>query len=237
MPIRPCYGRVSLSIIDIKRTFLLIFLRLHLFKPAAFAAAISMSISGFNLSATTILGMDIDEIANQAELIFEGEVLVRETRQDNNSGIINTYVTFQITDIVKGEFNGDSIELKFMGGTFQEQAVRVSGLTIPSEGEHGIYFVESLNLDLINPLLGWSQGHFIIIDRGREARITTVDHKPVIQVESVVEIPISIKKPRAIIEGNNQVAAGIITEAGPLEIDRALTPDEFKIRIQELLKN
>ena len=226
-----------MSIVDIKRMFLLISLCLRRFKPVSFVAAISMSLSGFNLSATTILGMDIDEIANQAELIFEGEVLVRETRQDNNTGIINTYVTFQISDIVKGEFNGDSIELKFMGGTFQEQTVHVSGLTIPSEGEHGIYFVESLNLDFINPLLGWSQGHFIIIDRDREARISTVDHKPVIQVESVVEIPISIKKPRAIIEGNNQVAAGIITEAGPSEIDRALTSDEFKIRIKELLKN
>ena len=226
-----------MSIVDIKRMFLLISLRLRRFKPVSFVAAISMSLSGFNLSATTILGMDIDEIANQAELIFEGEVLVRETRQDNNTGIVNTYVTFQISDIVKGEFNGDSIELKFMGGTFQEQTVHVSGLTIPSEGEHGIYFVESLNLDFINPLLGWSQGHFIIIDRDREARISTVDHKPVIQVESVVEIPISIKNPRAIIEGNNQVAAGIITEAGPSEIDRALTSDEFKIRIKQLLKN
>ena len=226
-----------MSIVDIKRMFLLISLRLRKFKPVSFAAAISMSISGFNLSATTILGMDIDEIANQAELIFEGEVLVRETRQNNNTGIINTYVTFQIYDIVKGEFNGDSIELKFMGGTFQEQTVHVSGLTIPSEGEHGIYFVESLNLDLINPLLGWSQGHFIIIARDHEARISTIDHKPVIQVNSVVEIPISIKKPRAVIEGNNQVAAGIITEAEPLEIDRALTSDEFKIRIKQLLKN
>ncbi len=226
-----------MSIVDIKRMFLLISLRVRKFKPVSFAAAISMSISGFNLSATTILGMDIDEIANQAELIFEGEVLVRETRQNNNTGIINTYVTFQIYDIVKGEFNGDSIELKFMGGTFQEQTVHVSGLTIPSEGEHGIYFVESLNLDLINPLLGWSQGHFIIIERDLEARISTIDHKPVIQVNSVVEIPISIKKPRAIIEGNNQVAAGIITEAEPLEIDRALTSDEFKIRIKQLLKN
>ena len=226
-----------MSIVDIKRMFLLISLRLRRFKPVSFVAAISMSLSGFNLSATTILGMDIDEIANQAELIFEGEVLVRETRQDNNTGIINTYVTFQISDIVKGEFNGDSIELKFMGGTFQEQTVHVSGLTIPSEGEHGIYFVESLNVDLINPLLGWSQGHFIIIARDHEARISTIDHKPVIQVESVVEIPISIKKPRAIIEGNNQVAAGIITEAGPSEIDRALTSDEFKIRIKQLLKN
>ena len=237
MPKRSSCKGVSLSIVDIKRMFLLISLRLRRFKPVSFVAAISMSLSGFNLSATTILGMDIDEIANQAELIFEGEVLVRETRQDNNTGIINTYVTFQISDIVKGEFNGDSIELKFMGGTFQEQTVHVSGLTIPSEGEHGIYFVESLNLDLINPLLGWSQGHFIIIDRDPEARISTVDHKPVIQVESVVEIPISIKKPRAIIEGNNQVAAGIITEAGPSEIDRALTSDEFKIRIKQLLKN
>ncbi|GIT23007.1 MAG: hypothetical protein CM1200mP40_26890 [Gammaproteobacteria bacterium] len=46
-------------------------------------------------NATTILGMDIDKVANDAELIFEGEVILHETRQNSNTGIIHTYVTFQ----------------------------------------------------------------------------------------------------------------------------------------------
>ena len=42
-------------------------------------------------NATTILGMDIDKVANDAELIFEGEVILHETRQNSNTGIIHTY--------------------------------------------------------------------------------------------------------------------------------------------------
>ena len=200
-------------------------------------AAVWISLSGFNLSATTILDMDIDEIAREAELIFEGQVRVKETRQDNNTGIISTFVTFHITDVIKGEFNGDNVELKFMGGTFNGEVVQVSGLTIPAEGEHGIYFVESLNRDLINPLLGWSQGHFIISDQDHKTLVSTIDNRPVIRVESVAEIPVTIKKARAVNEGNNQVAAGVVTEANPNKIDRALTVDEFKIRIKDLLEH
>jgi hypothetical protein len=53
----------------------------------------------------------------------------------------------------------------------------------------------------------------------------------------VAEIPVTIKKARAISEGNNQVAAGVVTEVNPGRIDRALTVDEFKIRIKDLLEN
>ena len=237
IPIEPFSNQVSSCVSSVKRSFSVIFRTLCSSRPSAFVAAIWISLSGFNLSATTILKMDIDEIVSEAELIFEGQVRVKETRQDANTGIINTFVTFDITDVVKGEFNGDNVELKFMGGSFNGEVVQVSGLTIPAEGEHGIYFVESLNRDLINPLLGWSQGHFIISDQDRKTQVRTVDNKPVIRVESVAEIPVTIKKARAISEGNNQVAAGVVTEVNPGRIDRALTVDEFKIRIKDLLEN
>lgn len=187
--------------------------------------------------ATTILGMDIDKVARDAEFVFEGEVILRETRLDSNSGIVNTYVTFSIVDVLKGDYSADSIELKFAGGTFNDQIVEVSGLVIPKEGEQGIYFVESTSRNLLNPLLGWSQGHFLIHEELGERRMRTVDQKPVIQVQAVSSIPPAIKKPQALIEGNGDVAAGVYVDSSELTIERALTVEEFKERVLELIEN
>ena len=80
------------------------------------AAALTCSLCLFafsSASATTVLGLDIDKVVADAEFVFEGAVINSETRQDSNSGIISTYVTFQINDIIKGDYSGDSIELKF----------------------------------------------------------------------------------------------------------------------------
>jgi len=187
--------------------------------------------------ATTILGMDIDEVANEAELIFEGEVILHETRQNSNTGIIHTYVTFTVHDVVKGDFSADTIELKFAGGTFMGQIVEVRGLEIPKEGENGIYFVESTSRDLLNPLIGWSQGHFIIEQELGERRVRTIDRQTVTDIQSVSSIPSVIKKPQAIIEGDGDVAAGVLVDSSSLSIERALTVEEFKNRILDLLEN
>ena len=187
-------------------------------------------------NATTILGMDIDQVALDAEFIFEGEVFFRETRQESGSGIISTYVTFAINDVLKGDYDADSIELKFMGGAFNGQVVQVSGLRIPEDGEQGIYFVESVSRDLINPLIGWSQGHFVIVDDNGDRRISTADDKPVTQVQSVAAIPSAIKKPQGIIEGDSDVAAGVSTDSNPIRIDRALSVPQFKAQILGIIE-
>ncbi len=186
--------------------------------------------------ATTILGMDIDEVANSAVFIFEGEVLTTETRQNPNSGIIATYVTFSVQDVVKGDFNGDTLELKFTGGAFDGRMVQVSGLTIPQLGEQGIYFVEALDRDMVNPLVGWSQGHFLITEDSGTRRISTLDRKPVIDVQAVADIPVTIKKPQLVIEGDGDAAAGVVTVADELQIQRAMTVEQFKSRIRALVE-
>ena len=181
--------------------------------------------------------MDIDKLAKNAEFVFEGEVILHEIRQDSNSGIVNTYVTFKINDVLKGDYSSDLIELKFAGGTFNNQIVEVSGLVIPKDGEQGIYFVESTSRNLLNPLLGWSQGHFLIQEVLGERRMRTIDQKPVIQIQAVSSIPPSIKKPQALIEGIGDVAAGVNVGTGELTTERALTVDEFKDSILELIEN
>ena len=210
--------------------------RLHHLLACSFVSACLSFVAG-SAGATTILGMDIDKLTADAEFIFEGEVVLTETRQDSNSRIISTYVTFNVVDVMKGDYDAASIELKFMGGVFDGRIMQVSGLKIPQLGEQGIYFVESTSRDLINPLLGWSQGHYIIIVDAGERRISTADEKPVTEVQGGSGIPVAIKKPPALIQGGGDAAAGVTTESSLILIRRALSVDEFKARIQDLMEN
>lgn len=186
--------------------------------------------------ASTVLSMDIDELAAEAELIFEGEVLQHSSQLEAASGIINTYVTFAVFDVVKGDYSGQQLELKFAGGTINGETVEISGLILPRVGEQGIYFVESMSRSLINPLLGWSQGHYLIIEENGERLVNTVSESPVTDVRPVANIPRTIRKPQTIVESDTDAAFGVITDVSAQGIERALTAEEFKDRIQQLIR-
>lgn len=200
---------------------------------AVFCAVYALSVS-FPLSATTILGMDIDAMASDAELVFEGQVLEHNV-QENAAGIVVTYVTFQINDVIKGSYSDSYLELKFTGGTYQGQIVEVSGLRIPKLDEQGIYFVESVSEDLVNPLLGWSQGHFLIVDNNGDRKISTINLRPVTDVMRTGSIPRSIKRPQPMLDGDVGAAIGIVTDAGPFQFDQAMTVEDFKTRIRQFV--
>lgn len=187
--------------------------------------------------ATTLIGMDIDYIAERAELIFEGEVIDRQAQLNSNSGIISTYVTFRVIDLIKGDLSGSSLELKFAGGELNGDIVEVSGSTLPKLGETGIYFVESASKDMLNPLLGWSQGHFLVKAEGGQRRVHTVGDNPVTQVQSVSAIPPAIKAPQGLIQDDEGIAAGVTVRSRTSTGNQALSVDNFKRQILELIEN
>jgi hypothetical protein len=113
------------------------------------------------LYAASVRAVSIDELIQQSQLVFEGTVTGIDAKE-NNQKRIHTYVTFTISDVIKGEYTDSVITLRFLGGTVGDNSMLVSEQRIPQVGEHGIYFVESLDRFQINPLYGWSQGHFIL---------------------------------------------------------------------------
>ena len=187
--------------------------------------------------ATTLMGMDIDDVAERAELIFEGEVIDSQAQLDSNSGIINTFVTFRVIDLIKGDLGGSSLELKFAGGEFNGEIVEVSGSTLPMLGETGIYFVESASKDMLNPLLGWSQGHFLIKNESGQRRVHTVRDNPVTQIQSVSAIPLAIKAPKLLIQNKEGIAAGVTARSRTLTGNQALSVADFKRQILDLIEN
>ena len=140
--------------------------------------------SGFvfqTVYATSIAQVDTTYLANKSELVFEGEVVSIRSEQVA-SGYIYTYVDFMPTDVLIGTRQaGVIITLRFTGGTVGDVKLDV-GSTIPTLGERGVYFIESLSKHLANPLMGWSQGHF------------------------------KIQSDNTLMAGNNQVVVGVVKE-------------------------
>jgi len=145
----------------------------------AFLFVMSLAASAYG---TTLISLSVNSLSEQAEFVFEGEVISVEAQRSGNRGLVNTYVTFRVIDILKGNAGATDIELKFLGGSLNGEVLEVNGSRLPRLGEHGIYFVESLSRDLINPLLGWSQGHYLIKTVAGIESMTTVDAKPIIAI-------------------------------------------------------
>lgn len=112
--------------------------------------------------ATTVLQVGMDELAKQSEFVFEGEVRSKSVRPSAVDGRVCTYFIFSIKDVIKGDYAKPEIELCFAGGTLNGLTMQVSEMTMPTVGETGVYFVDTLGNEPMHPLLGWHQGHFLV---------------------------------------------------------------------------
>jgi hypothetical protein len=179
-------------------------------------------------NATSIREVSMDEMLQQSQFIFEGTVTAIEARQ-NSQKRIHTYVTLEITDVIKGEYPGNIITLRFLGGTVNDVTMVVSDMRLPQEGEHGIYFVESLKRFQVNPLYGWSQGHFIVERDGTDTeRVMTNRRSPVTGVmDNMPDEATTSGKERIQSLSRGVLRDLVVAREG--EDDKGMTVEEFKI--------
>ena len=180
------------------------------------------------IQAATILRIGTAELVNKSEIVFEGKVI--ETRSEmNKQGGIYTFVKFEVRDVIVGNKNVDEqLELRFTGGIVDDVALDV-GVRIPKDGESGVYFVERVRVGLINPLLGWDQGHFTIRDDGK---VIAGNFQPVVDIKNR-----NYRTSPTISQG---VAEGIITRKQVTENDSSyssMTVEQFKISVKSLVND
>lgn len=146
-------------------------------------AALLLTVIPWQASATSLLQLSFEELVNNSALIFEGRVIDLEARQTGPRSI-HTFVTFEILDIIKGDYRASTIELSYLGGRVGDIELTVSEMQFPAMGETGIYFVENPAEEFIHPLVGWSQGHYLIrqLDNLRQ-EVTTAEGQAVVGVE------------------------------------------------------
>ena len=146
-------------------------------------------------------------------------------------------MTFEINEVIKGEYTGGTITLSFYGGTFGDVTIAVSDMQIPKIGEHGIYFVESMERLQVHPLSGWSQGHFIMEpDSTGIERVMTNKKQPVIGLEEDITSTQQIVPNQAPIQPLSKGVARGITLAQEKNNQIGLRVDEFKKVLYEKIR-
>jgi hypothetical protein len=119
-----------------------------------------IGIAFVRVTATTVIPPTFDQLVQQAELIFQGTVTdVRSVWEGEGAQRhIETYVTFQIADSVKGNA-GNSYTIRMLGGSVGDETMVVSDTPKFKVGDRDILFVEHNNEQFV-PLVGINNGRF-----------------------------------------------------------------------------
>lgn len=130
--------------------------------------------------ASSVRAVSVDAMIDRSELVFEGRVVGRRFVDDGDANHLRTCIRFEVFEVVKGPQVASPLELCFAGGTSKRGVTRsVSGVSHPTPGEHGVYFVDSLSKPLVSPVY-WDQGRFLV---SRSGGVSTAGGKPVVGLD------------------------------------------------------
>jgi len=146
--------------------------------------AFILLLNGMPSQATSIQQLGFDEVVANSVLVFEGEVVASESVYNKAATAIITRVRFRVFELLKGELDEVYVTLNFAGGNVGDVGMVIPGMRYPQIGEHGLYFVKDLRATHANPLVGWSQGHYLIKNEAGESSVSTADGKPIYDVQA-----------------------------------------------------
>lgn len=189
------------------------------------------------LYAATVLHVDLEYLLDEAALIFEGEVIASQAQWNDDNSRITTFITFQVDDTIKGNAGDRSLTLGFAGGTVDDTTLRISGMVYPAVGEKGIYFFEDPSKSMLNPLLGWGQGHFRLrADSAGEERVLTEDDAPVMGVDETTDAGSTVARGIVSEPFSQGVAKGILTGGRDQSLSAAMDKEQFKESLRTRLQ-
>jgi hypothetical protein len=112
------------------------------------------------VSATSVIPPTFEQLVQQAEFIFQGTVTNTQSiwAGEGAQRRIETYVTFQVEDNVKGQA-GSSYTIRMLGGTVGDETFEITDTPKFQVGDRDILFVEHNN-DQFVPLVGINYGRF-----------------------------------------------------------------------------
>jgi hypothetical protein len=132
------------------------------------------------LCATTVIPPTFDELVDQAEVIFQGEVtnVKSEWVGEGAQRHIMSYVTFRVADAFKGT-PGQNYTMRMLGGTVDGETMAVSDAPKFEVGERDILFVQNNGSQFI-PLVGIMHGRFHIrLNEAGQEVVTDHQDEPV----------------------------------------------------------
>ncbi len=136
-------------------------------------------------SGSSVAQVSLQEMLQDSELVFEGRVIGQEVRAGAGKRAIFTFMTLEVLDVIKGAYPAERIELRYLGGTLGDQSLQVTDLHLPSVGDRGVFFVETLGNSPAHPLYGWDQGHYRIVrdPQGQQEIVENYRRQPIYGID------------------------------------------------------
>jgi hypothetical protein len=132
-----------------------------------------------HVHATTVIAPTFDQLVDEAELIFQGEVTAAKSvwTGEGAQRVIVTFVTFKVEDAMKGN-PGESYTVRMVGGTVDGETIEIADAPKFKVGDRDILFVENNGRQFI-PLVGIMHGRFHVRrDKAGHESVVTNEGKP-----------------------------------------------------------
>jgi len=134
--------------------------------PAIVAAAVFLAGAG---EATVLLPADLGELSRNARLIARGRVAATDARWTGDHRRIETVVTLEPENLLKGSHNGE-LQFTVPGGELGRYRSIVLGAPHFVVGQRVVVFLAGR--DTVPYLLGWAEGVFRVVESANGAVVT-----------------------------------------------------------------
>jgi hypothetical protein len=188
--------------------------------------AISMAAPAATLERRSLL-----DLAKGAELIVDGTVVSRKVEALGSGQGARTCFKIAVAEVIAGADPGKSIRLCFFGGEINGRGYGVAGMRYPSVGERGIYLVESLHQAMLNPLVGWDQGRFLLVRDAASGtlKVATAAGQRITDLSPEAAQPTAASQD--VVSSGGATAAGVLSDDST-DLRGAVSRDEFVAKLR-----
>ncbi len=131
-------------------------------------AALWLALAGLlAANAASVLPLYLDQVIDDARLAFEGTCIETHSARDPANGMVVTYTTFAVRDMLKGHA-GTTHTIKQIGGSLPGEGLvyRVPGVPKFTVGEDYVVFLAGVSRSGFSSPIGLGQGKFGIRSEG-----------------------------------------------------------------------
>ena len=111
--------------------------------------------------ATSVLPLQLDQLVADAQLVFQGTCTANQSQYDSQTGLIVTYTTFMVQDVLKGRA-GHSHTIKQAGGRIGSANYRIMGVPSFVLGQEYVVFLYGVSQAGFSSPVGLGQGQFVV---------------------------------------------------------------------------
>jgi len=139
---------------------------------ATFAALWGAIAFGTAAHATTVLPLYLEEMVDTAAVAFEGRCTANRSEVDAATGLVVTFTTFEVRDVLKGQVGATHV-IKQVGGALPNDGpqYRVMGVPRFEVGDDYVVFLAGVSSHGFSSPIGLAQGRFKVEARGAARRL------------------------------------------------------------------